>query len=74
MHNNLKNAMHEAYGRAPCAIGYRKGHGWHVYNPTNGCPTGSEPEFMVLALGVNPIPLNETALEAWVSLLRAQFN
>lgn len=68
-HQHLKPAMHEAYSSAPCAIGYRQGDGWHVYDPAAGCPAGSEPEFMVFRLGTEPAPLTETALEAWVSLI-----
>ena len=70
-HTNATTAINEASAQAPCGIGYRKGSGWFTYNVTAGCPIDCEPEFFVAKQGTLPLPLTETAIEVWLSVLRS---
>lgn len=66
---DARQAINAAAGFAPCCVGYRKGEGWFIYSPLDGCATDAEPEFFIARPGTHPIPLTETASEVWVSCL-----
>lgn len=42
---------------------------WIVYDLRKGCPDGHQPEFVCFGPGIRPIPLNETAVDAYMSLI-----
>ncbi len=72
IHTKVDDAIRHAVTLAPCGVGYLKGEGWFPYDLIQGCPAGSEPEFLILTQGKPPIPLTETATEVWCSLLRSK--
>lgn len=68
-YNNARDAiLYASHDNVNFFVGYAQGKGWHRYNPLQGCPEGSVPEFMC-SPGKLPIPLSEIAIDVLVSLL-----
>jgi len=68
----IRNACVHAQGDgAPHLVVWSKRLGWHqraISEPLDG----ATPEFICWVLGKHPFPLNPTALDAWISLLRSE--
>jgi hypothetical protein len=71
IHENLKDAFQAAYISAPCGIAYIQRKGWAAYDLRRGIKNGI-PEFFIFAKGRAPICLNDTAQDAWASLLKSE--
>ena len=74
--NDARDAIKDANSIASMtglarAVGYIQGEGWIHYNPVDGAPDGTRPEFLCFALGQMPMPLNEGAWDVLNSAIRA---
>lgn len=75
IYRNLKDAIRSGNAQAPCGIGYKKDDGWFVYELADGMLIkDAVPEFVCVKHGTPPIPLNDMALDAWTSLVKATLN
>jgi hypothetical protein len=70
-YQNAADAIQYASIIAPRCVGYRQGKGWFVYDAQDGCPADSQPEFFIAKRGTLPLPMTETAVDVWLSVLRA---
>jgi hypothetical protein len=66
---NLQHALTYGYSETPSCIAYRKGKGWLVYSPFDGCPKDAVPELFLHSRGHLPTPLSVEGGEALLSLL-----
>ncbi len=74
-HENLGDALRQAYAICPCVVAYRQGYGWHVYPASDGDKyIASKPDFFVVRTGMLPIPLHDLASEGLISLILDKAN
>lgn len=71
-------ALLVAYSRVPCCVGWHQAlptesqSYWFIYDPAEGCPAGSDPEFFIHTRGHMPLALSPYAHEVLYSMLKSK--
>ena len=64
----LIDAIRAAQSMAPGFVCWNKAKGWHAVRPID-YRAGLDLDFICAGFGHHPLPMTETALEAWASLI-----
>ena len=76
VYKDVSVAILDANVMAPHCVGYKLSpekdkSGWVLYDPLDGAPEGVQPEFLCMGHGKIPTPLNPTAEEVQVELMKS---